>query len=142
MKKFFLALVLALSAISVNAQFYGAFYEADPDAWIDKEPYFACQNMYVYNGWGQNLQSVMAVINESDVYSFPDVWVYGKFIVIDRNCGVDFSSGDRVSLYVGEQCIGTWTYKPSSALSGKKFRLGKGGGQILKSIWKYVKKIR
>lgn len=55
MKKLFLVLVLALSAISANAQFNGHFYEADPDAWVDKEPFFACQNNCVYNGWGQNL---------------------------------------------------------------------------------------
>lgn len=142
MKKLFLVLVLALSAISANAQFNGHFYEADPDAWVDKEPFFACQNNCVYNGWGQNLQNITAVINGTDVYSFPYVWEYGKLIVLNKENGFEFSSGDTISLYWGNQCIGTWKYKTSSALSGIKFRGGKNAGKILKSVWKYVKKIR
>ena len=43
MKKIILLLVLTFTTISVNAQFFGGFYQADPDAWVDKEPYFACK---------------------------------------------------------------------------------------------------
>ena len=56
-----------------NAQFIGAFYEGDPDAWFDKEPFFACQNNYVYYGYGQDLQNITVVINGTDVYSFPSI---------------------------------------------------------------------
>ena len=142
MKKFTLLLLLFCISICANAQFVGGFYHADPDAWIDKEPYFACQNNCVYNGWGQDIQNVTAVVNGEDVYSFPYIWEYGKFIMIGKSSGINFSSGDVVALYVGNQCIGSWTYQPSSALSGIKFRGGKGAGKIIKSVWKYVKKIR
>lgn len=42
MKKIVLILIMALTSLSASAQFYGGFYQADPDAWVDKEPYFAC----------------------------------------------------------------------------------------------------
>ena len=142
MKKLVMILVLVFTTLSVNAQFFGGFYQADPDAWVDKEPYFACKNSYVYNGWGQNLQNISVVINGTDVYSFPYVWEYGKFITIGKANGIDFSSGDTVSLYWGNQCIGTWTYKPSSALPDIKIRGGKNAVKILKSALKYIKRIR
>ena len=50
MKKIALLIFFACITIFANAQFNGGFYHADPDAWIDKEPYFACQNNYFYNG--------------------------------------------------------------------------------------------
>ncbi len=142
MKKLILLVLLTCVSFSADAQFFGAFYQADPDAWIDKEPYFACKNSFVYNGWGQNLQNVTAVINGTYVYSFPYVWGYGHYITLGKANGIDFSSGDTVSLYWGNQCIGTWTYKPSSALSEIKIRGGKNTGKILKSAWKYIKRIR
>lgn len=142
MRKYALLLLLLCISISANAQFFGGFYHADPDAWIDKEPYFACQNNYVYNGWGQNIQNVTAVVNSSDVYTFPYIWEYGKIITIGKDSGIEFSSGDVVTLYWGNQLIGSWTYRPSSALSGIKLKGGKGAGKIIKSIWKHVKKIR
>lgn len=140
MKKSILLLLLFCMTICVNAQFNGGFYHADPDAWIDKEPYFACQNNYVYNGWGQNIQNVTAVVNGKSVYSFPYVWGYGQTIILGKENGLEFSSGDVVSLYWGNYCIGAWTYKPSSVLSGIKLKGGKGNGKILKKAWKYIKK--
>lgn len=143
MKKIALLMFMLSVTIFANAQFHGGFYQADPDAWIDKEPYFACQNNYIYNGWGQNIQNITAVVNGADTYYFPYIWEYGKFIVIGKDSGVEFSSGDVVSLYWGNQCIGTWTYKPSSILSGIKFKGGgKNSSKIIKSVWKYVRKIR
>lgn len=142
MKKSILLLLFTCIAFYANAQFYGGFYHADPDAWVDKEPYFACRNNFVYNGWGQNIQNVTAVVNGSDVYSFPYVWAFGSVITIGEDNGIKFSSGDTVSLYWGNQCIGTWTYKPSSALAEIKFRGVKGAGKIIKTAWRYVKRIR
>lgn len=139
MKKITLLLLLCIS-FSAHAQFSGAFYHADPDAWFDKEPYFLCQNNYVYNGWGQNLQNITAVVNGENMYSFPYIWQYGSSIKLGKESGVEFSSGDVVSLYCGNYCIGTWTYKPSSAYVKK--RAGKGAGKIIKRAWKYVKKLR
>ncbi|MBO5921813.1 MAG: hypothetical protein J6Q48_05430 [Bacteroidaceae bacterium] len=98
MKKIALLMFFACITIFANAQFNGGFYHADPDAWIDKEPYFACQNNYLYNGWGQNIQDVTAVVNGTDVYSFPYIWEYGTFIIIGKDNGIKFSSGDVVSL--------------------------------------------
>lgn len=95
MKKFVFIFVFAFFALVVKAQFCGVFYQADPDAWFDKEPYFMCRNSFVYNGWGQNIS---AVINDEEVYSFPYVWMYGSYIVIGKDSGVEFSSGDKVSL--------------------------------------------
>ncbi|WP_287679451.1 hypothetical protein [Bacteroides sp.] len=147
MKKLIIVSILMLVTIGVKAQFFmGGFYSGDPDAWIDKEPYFACKNLYVYNGWGQNLQNISAVINGTDVYSFPNVWLYNSYITIGRENGIDFSSGDKVSLYWGNQCIGTWVYKSESILSElsdmRRPRGGKNTSKMLKSVWKYVKKIR
>lgn len=142
MKKIALLMLMLSVTIFANAQFHGGFYHADPDAWVDKEPYFACKNNYTYNGWGQNIQNVTAVINASDVYSFPSVWEYDKFIIIGQESGVNFSSGDVITLYCGNQCIGSWTYKPSSAFSGIKPSPGKGTSKIIKRIWKYIRRIR
>ena len=62
MKKYLL-LLFAFLAIGVKAQFAGGFYEKDPNAWFDKEPFFACQNNYVYYGYGQSILNVSVVIN-------------------------------------------------------------------------------
>ena len=67
MKKFVFIFVFAFFALVAKAQFYGALYQADPDAWFDKEPYFMCMNSFVYNGWGQNIQNISAVINDEEV---------------------------------------------------------------------------
>ena len=142
MRKLIFVFVLALSAfLNVQAQFSGAFYHADPDAWVDKEPYFICRNLYVYNGWGQNLQNITAVINGKDVYSFPYVWEYGTDIVIGRSSGVEFSSGDNVSLFWGNQCDGVWKYEPEFVVTRRKLG-GKGANKVLKGAWKYIKRIR
>lgn len=141
MKKVLLVVLLVLSVISAKAQFAGGFYENDPNAWFDKEPVFACQNNYAYGGWGQNLQNVCVVINNKDVYTFPYVWEYGAVIVLSKDNGFSFSSGDRVSLYCGQNCIGTWTYNSSSALSWRHVKF-KGAGRYIKQAWKYIKKIR
>ena len=141
MKKYLLVLLFAFLAIGVKAQFAGGFYEKDPNAWFDKEPFFACQNNYVYYGYGQSILNVSVVINNKDVYSFPYVWEYGSTIILGQENGFKFSSGDRVSLYSGQNCIGTWTYSSSSSLSWKNLKL-KGGGKVFKQVWKYVKKIR
>lgn len=102
MKKFVFIFVFAFFALVAKAQFYEVFYQADPDAWFDKEPYFMCMNSFVYNGWGQNIQNISAVINDEEVYFFPYVWMYGSYIVIGKDGGVEFSPGDKVSLYWGE----------------------------------------
>lgn len=143
MKKFVLMLlVVAFSAMCANAQFIGAFYEGDPDAWFDKEPFFACQNNYVYYGYGQDLQNITVVINGTDVYSFPYTWGYGKYIYLGEDNGFKFSSDDVVALYCGNQFIGSWTYNASSALNGKRIHKRNGSGKFLKKAWKYIKKIR
>lgn len=142
MKNLVITLVFAFTTLSVSAQFYGGFYHADPDAWVDKEPYFACKNSYVYNGWGQNLQNISLVINGTDMYAFPFVWEYGKYITIGKANGINFTFGDTVSLYWGNQCIGTWKYIPSSASSGTRIRGGKNASKVFKSVWKYIRRIR
>lgn len=145
MKRIVFAFVLMLLSVGVHAQFYGGFYLADPDAWFDTEPYFACRNAFVYNGWGQNLQNVTAIVNDEEVYSFPYVWEYGSYLILDEDSGVDFSSGDRVALYCGNQFIGSWTYYPQVAKQNK-LGGGRGGGKqlgkLLRGAWKYVKRIR
>lgn len=150
MKKFIIVSILTFITLGVNAQsFRGGFYSADPKALIDKEPFFACRNLFVYNGWGQNLQNISIVINGTDVYSLLSVWEYNSYITIGRENGIDFSSGDKVSLFWGNQCIGTWTYKRESILNeliDKKEQTPRGGGKytgkMLKSAWRYIKKIR
>lgn len=141
MRKLLVLLAMLLSSLGMNAQFAGGFYEADPNAWFDKEPFFACQNNYVYYGWGQNLQNISVVVNDKDVYSFPYIWEYGSTIILNKDNGFKFSSGDRVSLYCGQNCIGTWKYNSSSSNSLKHLKF-KGGGKVLKQAWKYIKKIR
>ena len=142
MKKIIILLIIILGTLNVNAQFLGGFYHADPNAWIDKEPYFACKNTFIYNGWGQNLQNIYVVINGSDIYSFPYVWEYGKYITIGKANGIDFSSGDTVSLYWGNQCLGTWIYRPSSTLQDRRIKGSKNANKVLKSTWKFIKRIR
>ena len=140
MKRLFLTLLLVVVSICAKAQFYGGFYHNDPNDWFDKEPYFACQNNYVFNGWGQNITNVKAVINGTEVYTFPYMWEYGKYIVIGRESGVNFTSGDVVSLYWGNWLIGTWTYQPARVLP--KIKAKGATGQITKKVWKYLKTIR
>ncbi len=122
-----------------NNQFIGGFYHADPNAIFDKEPYFACQNNYVYNGWGQNVQNVTIIVNGAHQYSFPYIWEYGKIITFGRENGIYFKSGDTVTLYCGQLCVGTWTYYPSFKLPNIKLR---GAGKILKYGWKFIRRIR
>ena len=141
MKKYLLVLLFAFLVIGVKAQFAGGFYEKDQNAWFDKEPCFACQNNYVYYGWGQNLHNISVVVNNKDVYSYPYIWEYGSTIILDKENGFTFSSGDCVSLYCGQNCIGTWIYKSSSSLSWKDLKL-KGSGKALRQAWKYIKKLR
>lgn len=145
MKRIVFVFVLMFLSVGVHAQFYGGFYHADPDAWFDTEPYFACRNAFVYNGWGQNLQNVVAIINDEEVYSFPYVWEYGSYIILGKDSGVDFSSEDKVALYCGNQYLGSWTYYPQVAKQNRPLN-GKGGGKqlgkLLKGVWKYVKRIR
>lgn len=136
----YLSIVLSVYAqFNVYANFKGAFYHADPEAWVDKEPYFACQNLYTFYNMGQNLQNVSIVINGTDVYSYPYIWEYGKYITIGAENGIHFSSGDEVTLRIGNQYINTWTYRTKSALPDIKLI---GAGKILKSVWKYIKRIR
>lgn len=139
MKKLFLLLLICGFSFTMKAQFVGGFYYDDPNALFDKDPFFACKNAYVYNGWGQNLQNISIVINDKDWYSYPYVWGYNQYIRIGEESGVEFSSGDVVKLYWGNQCVGSWTYRPTSALSGIK--IPKGTGSALKQVWKYVKKM-
>lgn len=141
MRKLFIVFVMLLSSLVMKAQFAGGFYEADPNAWFDKEPFFACQNNYVYYGWGQNLQNISVIVNGKDFYTFPYIWEYGSTIILNKDNGFKFSSGDRVALYCGQNCIGSWTYNSSSALSWKHLKL-KGSGKVFKQAWKYIKKIR
>ncbi len=139
MKKFVLTLlVVAFSAMCANAQFIGAFYEGDPDAWFDKEPFFACQNNYVYYGYGQDLQNITVVINGEKHYSNSFIWRYGTYLYLGEDNGFEFSSGDKVALYWGNQCIGTWTYRTSSALNGTHIKV-KIPKEYLKTAWKYIK---
>lgn len=142
MKKLVAIFLMMFTISFVNAQFIGGFHQADPDAWINKEPYFACKNVYTYNGWGQNLQNIYIVINETDVYFYPHVWEYGTYITIGKESGINFSSGDVLSLYLGDKCIGTWTYRPSYALPDIRIRGGKTAGKVLKATWKYIKNIK
>lgn len=89
MKKYLLVLLFAFLAIGVKAQFAGGFYEKDPNAWFDKEPFFACQNNYVYYGYGQSILNVSVVINNKDVYSFPYVWEYGSTIILGQETALN-----------------------------------------------------
>lgn len=142
MKKVLLLLVLILGCLtSAHAQaFLGGFYNADEDAWFDKEPYFACINNAV-NNYGQGLyfSNVWAVYNNETVYTFPYTWGYGEIITLGRQSGVELSNGDTITLYIGQQCLGTWTYHRSSSLPDIKLR---GVGKLLKKSWKYLKKIK
>lgn len=133
-----MVLLLCITACT-NAQFSGGFYHADPDAWFDKEPYFACRNLFAPYGWGQNFQNVTAVVNGSEEYSLPGVWTYGTWITLGKDSGVDFESGDTVSIYIGGYYVDTWKYTASSTLSGIHIP---GSGKILKKLWRYIKRIR
>ncbi len=144
MKKLLFTTLLGLFSLTAQAQFTGGFYYDDPDALFDKEPYFYCYNNYTYNGWGQNIQNVRIVINGTDVYSYPYVWGYGTFIRLGRENGVDYSSGDVVSIYWGNQFIDSWVYSSKSILSEVKIKGGRRTGEALKKaskkVWKYMKK--
>lgn len=141
MKRLAFVLVLMWLSMGVHAQFYGGFYLADPDAWFDTEPYFSCKNSFVYNGVGQNLQNVTAIVNDKEVYYYSYIWKYGSYIVLGKDSGVDFSSGDKVALYCGNQYLGSWKYYPQVAKQNR-FGGGKQLGKLLRGAWKYVKKIR
>lgn len=142
MKKIMMMLMACFFAMYAHAQFFGAFYENDPDAWFDKEPFFACQNNYTYYGYGQSLQNITVVVNSTDYYSFPYVWEYGAYIVLGKENGFEFSSGDQVAMYCGNQFIGSWTYQSASAYHGHRIRTGKSSGKILSKALKFIKKIR
>ena len=139
MRRLIALLFCCFAIFSASAQFYGTFYHADPDAWMDKEPYFACLNSYTYYGYGQDLQYVRVIVNE-DEYQFSHVWKYGTYITVGYEDGIDIAAGDVISLYVGNVFIGTWIYNESNALSDIKIRAVRGSGKVLRGVWKMLKK--
>ena len=142
MKKIFLLICLTCLTISVNAQFSGGFWQRDPDAYFDKEPVFYAQNNCVnYYGYGQDLANVY-IVHNGNWYSYSSIWGYGKYIIIGKEHGFDFSSGDVVSVYIGNSCIGTWKYTPSYTIEltdRQKAGILKGAA---KGVYKLIKAIR
>ena len=138
MMRHFLILLLLLGSLGVKAQFAAGFGQADPDAWFDKEPYFWCQNQSYYQ-----YVNVSLVYNRDKVYSLNGSWLSGGYITLGKDNGIKLSSGDAVSIYIGNQCIGTWICPKSPKANLPRIR---GGGKAAKSlgktIWKYVKRIR
>ena len=134
MKKCLFLMLLLFCSLSSFAQFTGGFGQADPNAWFDKEPYFWCQNQTYYQ-----YSNVSIVINNDKVYALDGTWLSGGYIAIGKNNGIKFSSGDKVSIYIGNQCVGTWLYSKSSSTNLPRL---KGSGKVMKKIWKYVKKLR
>lgn len=136
MKRLLIYLMLMCS-MSIRAQFAAGFGQADPDAWFDKEPYFWCQNQTYYQ-----LQNVSLIHNDK-VYTLNSAWLSGGYITLGKDNGIDLSTGDRISVYVGNQCIGTWYCPKSPSMNIPRIRGGgKAGKTVMKTIWKYVKKIR
>lgn len=138
MKKLLLFVLLSLSTIYLKAQVQGAFDCKDPNAWVDKEIYFVAQNNYVYYGYGQNLANVSFVVNDKYIYTINGYWYYGNYIVIDD---VKMDKGTVVSMYIGNQCVSTWTCNQSSpsilstALSAyRDYRIAKRVIKLLKKI--------
>lgn len=131
-------ILLVFCSLSVKAQFAAGFGQADPDAWFDKEPYFWCQNQTYYS-----LVNVSLVFNNDKVYTLNGTWASGGYITLGKDNGISLSSGDIVAIYVGNQCIGTWVCPKSPSMNLPRVR---GGGKadkaVLKTIWKYAKKIR
>lgn len=142
MKKILLLSCLICFAISINAQFTGGFLQRDPNAYFDKDPVFYVQNNYVNNyGYGQDLGNVY-IVHNGNWYSYSYVWGYGEYITIGEENGFDFSSGDVVSVYIGNACIGTWKYTPSYTIELTDRQKAKILTGCIKGILKLIKTVR
>lgn len=133
-----LFLIIIVSVQIGYAQFVGNFGEGDPDAWFDKEIFFACQNQtpYAYS-------NVILVVNNEKMYTYPYSWYSGYYLTIGKSNGVSLSSGDKVDLWIGNQYIGGWYCPKSPSYKLPRTRGGgKAASKILKGAWKYLKRIK
>jgi len=135
-KKLLLTVLSFFFCIGMFAQFPGGFSFEDKGIIYDSDPCFVCQNLYTYNGYGQNLANVTLVINDEYVFNLNSYWEYGSYLYLGKSNGVDFSSGDVVALYINGQYINSWKYSRSLA----NFALPKGTGKAFKKLWKTFKK--
>ncbi len=137
-RKLTISIILCLvGVVSGKAQFVGNFGEGDPDAWFDKETFFVCYNQTPY-AWN----NVSLVLNDSKVYTYPYTWYSGYYLSIGKGNGVSLSAGDKVSLWVGNQCAGTWFCPKNPSYRPRVKGGGKMAGKILRKAWKYVKRVR
>lgn len=147
MNRIILSLTLLLTALLSNAQFYGGFGCADPDAWFDKEIYFYCQNNANNGYYGLNFTNVSLVIDGTSRVDLSGVWVYGDYIFLSADSGFEFTKGSSVALYVNGYYQTTWTCPTSNPTTvdvvkraWKKKPRGKLG--MGKQVMKILRKIR
>lgn len=105
MKKVFLFLIGVSCSLMLNAQqIVGGFACADPDAWFNKEIFFAVQNnCRDYYGWPMILTNVEFCVNGENWYKV-DFWEYGKVVRIED----EMKKGTVVTMYYNGQYYYSW----------------------------------
>ena len=114
MKRLYFAFLLIITSLLANAQFFGGFGCADPDAWFDKEIYFYCQNNANNGYYGLNLSGISFVIDGQTQIDIDGTWLYGDYIFLSKDHGFDFSKGSTVALFVNGYYQNTWTCPTSN----------------------------
>lgn len=114
MKRLLFAITLVCTTIIAKAQFAGGFGCGDPDAWLDKEIYFYCQNNANNGYYGLNLSNVSLVIDGETQIDIDGIWEYGDLLFLGADNGFKFSKGTTVSLYVNGYYQNSWTCPTSN----------------------------
>ena len=135
--RLFFIITLFFIPISTIAQFKGGFGYGDPNAWFDKEIFFSCQNNYKRAGQGQNFSNVTLVV-KGVPYRLSGVWNYGCYISIGNDNGIEFSTGDKVELFINDKYIASWTCPKQPTMHLKM----KGTWKLLKKGWTKMKKVK
>lgn len=113
-KKVLLFALFILISISAKSQYtgqiVGGFGCGDPDAWFDKEIYFAAyHDVSVWDPWygglvQQSYNDVVLSVNNEYYYEFTG-WQYNTYLIIND---IKMDKGDVVSMYINGIYSGCW----------------------------------